>query len=372
MAHQQAPSILYAGGGSGGHISPAIAIAEAVARLRPDARQIVACSDRAIDALMLKPTGISFISTAAAPFSTSPRGAIRFVRGWRRTRAAADDILLERKVDIVIACGGFVAAPVARAAAKRKIPVLLLNLDAHPGKANRLAARWATQIVSVCETPRLPRFAEMLVPFPLRSSTLATTFGSRDDCCLSLGLNPDRNTLLVTGASQGSRSLNELVPALGKAHPEAFTHWQVYHLCGSDAPEPISDAYQAAGINAVVEPFQHEMGRAWSAADLAISRAGANSVAEIAINCVPTIFLPYPFHRDRHQFDNAAPLAACGGAVILDDLVQVQSNLNAHASSICQLLQADHRRLAMQAALLAELPVNGAEVIAEIALGHTV
>jgi UDP-N-acetylglucosamine--N-acetylmuramyl-(pentapeptide) pyrophosphoryl-undecaprenol N-acetylglucosamine transferase len=126
----------------------------------------------------------------------------------------------------------------------------------------------------------------------------------------------------------------------------------------------LTSAYRAASIPAVVEPFLHEMRLAWGAADAAISRAGASSVAEIAVNAVPTLFLPYPHHRDQHQRWNAEPLREFGGAMIADDLVDPSRTADSALRSLERLLQDDAARDAMRQSLIHNRPEDAAGLIA--------
>lgn len=330
----RAPTYLFAGGGTGGHLSPALAIAERLTEIAPACRTQFICSQRPIDARMLTEAGVRHEAIPAAPFSIRPGAAWRFVRGYRSSVQQVGRVLESQPVVSVIALGGYVAAPVVAAAAARGVPVTLLNLDARPGKANRWMARRCAPVLTAVPLPEHPRFADRVVGLPVRRSALAP--GSPAACRTALGLDPSRRTLLVTGASQGAASINEMMIALVESRPDLLTSWQVYHLAGPDRLGTWSAAYEAAGVRAVVEPFQTRMGLAWGAADLAISRAGASSVAEAGANAIPTIFMPYPFHRDQHQRHNAQPLVDRGGAIIIEDLVDARRT----AASIAPVLEA--------------------------------
>lgn len=353
--------VVFAGGGSGGHLSPGLAIAERLAERSPPVAARFLCSTRAIDAEMLGRAGASFVPIPAAPLALRPAAAWRFLRAWPRATAASRAALRACDARVVVTLGGFVAAPVAAAARSLDLPLVLLNLDDPPGRANRWIARRANHRWSAVATDRLHR-AER-TGMPIRRAALAPLDPAA--CRAALELAPDRRVLLVTGASQGATSINLLLPALATVQPEAFAGWQVLHLAGAGADCPaLARRYAEAGVPAVVLPFLHEMGRAWGAADLAVSRSGASSVAEVAANAVPTLFLPYPHHRDDHQRRNAEPLRERGAAEIETDRVTVEANLPAAGARIAALLCDEPRRRELRERLLAAPPVDAASGIA--------
>ena len=317
------PNILIIGGGSGGHISPGLAVAETIYGMGGHCH--VLCSERSIDRSMLEGERVSFQTMPARPFSTRPLGLWRCLEGIRRCSSNVKELMENQRFDAVLALGGFVAASVMpgiiKARRSGKVDgfsgrVVLLNLDRVPGKANRQIARKADVVLTAVDTVR-PGFASMTTGLPIRSAAMAS--GTPSQCRTRLGLEPDRKTLLVTGASQGASSLNRLMLRLIGSHGAELQSLQVIHLSGQHARDELLNAYESAGIRAVVEPFMHEMGLAWGAASMTISRAGANSVAEIQANAIPAIFLPYPHHRDQHQIHNARPLVDAGASHIVDD-----------------------------------------------------
>lgn len=361
-----APAILFAGGGSGGHISPGLAIAERLRDREPKARAVFACSTRTIDRTMLEHAGEEFHPMPASPPSFRARAAWRFLRNYQQTRRRVRRLLRTESIDLVIALGGFVAAPCVAAARASGLPSVLVNLDAPPGKANRMIARKCQRVLSAVDLPIAPKFAQEVVGLPVRRS--AITAEEPAACRRAFGLDPDRPVLLVTGASQGATSINAFMQEMARNHAADFAGWQILHLAGIEADEPLREAYQRAEIPAVVQPFTHEMGRAWGAADLAISRAGANSVAEVAINAVPSIFLPYPYHADQHQKHNAAPLIERGGAVLVDDGIEAAKNLEQLRPVLQRLMGDSAERARMRERLETSRPDDAAARIVEIVL----
>jgi UDP-N-acetylglucosamine--N-acetylmuramyl-(pentapeptide) pyrophosphoryl-undecaprenol N-acetylglucosamine transferase len=260
-------TVVFAGGGSGGHLSPGLAIAERMTDAAPGVRPLFLCSTRAIDAQMLGDAGVEFRPIPAEGFSWKPRGLLKFALGYAAGLRTAKDVMRAESVEHVVSLGGFVTGPVTAAARSLRIPITLVNLDATPGRANRVAARRAHRVVSACETPGLPKFAEAIVGMPLRRSAMAP--GGRAECRGQLGLDPVRPVLLVTGASQGASSLNSFMVAFALKHRELLAHWQVLHLAGnkgSPSAAELDAAYARAGVKALVLPFLNEMGLAWGAA----------------------------------------------------------------------------------------------------------
>lgn len=351
---------LFAGGGSGGTIGPGIAIAERIAELAPDSTVMFLASDRAIDRTLLREGQWAFAPTPAAPPVRSPQGAWRFVRGWRGTRRVASTHV--EACTHVVALGGFVAPPVVAEAVARGVPVTLVNLDAVAGRANRWISKRATTTLTAvpCDLPG----AEGPVGVPLRRAVLAQ--GTSEEARVHLGLDPEQPVLLVTGASQGAQSINQFMLAFLRDHAAALAGWQVLHLAGTDGPiEALRRAYAAHGIPAVVEPFLAAMGDAWGAAEFALSRGGASSIAEIEANRVPSIIAPYPWHKDNHQARNAQPLVDLGGAEVVQDAIDPAANLRTIGKALRSVLEDPAGRAAMRAAIRGSEHPDAARAIAE-------
>jgi UDP-N-acetylglucosamine--N-acetylmuramyl-(pentapeptide) pyrophosphoryl-undecaprenol N-acetylglucosamine transferase len=347
---------VFAGGGTGGHIFPALAIAEHLG----DARCVFVCSDRPLDAEILRKERAEFRAIPAKPMGLRPRAVVRFLKSWGPSVRASRAVIREcgGSSVTVVAMGGFVAAPAAQAAHAERVPVVLVNMDAVPGKANRWIARRASRIVTSAPAP--DETWERVPPI-VRAAARAS--GNPAQCRAALGLDAASRTLLVTGASQGARSINQLVVSLVRDQRRLFDGWQVIHQTGAGEDAAVASAYREAGIAAVVRPFLDTMGLAWGAADLAVSRAGAGSVAEAWANAVPTLFLPYPYHRDQHQRRNAEPLVTAGAAVIETDPV---IGGRGAGPTLSGLLESGSRRGTMRQAYQALGPADGARRIAAI------
>ncbi|MCA9295354.1 MAG: hypothetical protein KC983_02535, partial [Phycisphaerales bacterium] len=237
------------------------------------------------------------------------------------------------------------------AAHRLGITTILMNLDDPPGKANRWIARRCTHIWSAVPVHQPAGFAERIVGMPVRRNALAPA--SSAECKTQLGLDPSRNVLLITGASQGATSINSFIVRCAEQHVEAFANWQILHLAGPGREDDVRAAYAKVSLDTppVVRAYLHDMGLAWGAADAALSRAGASSVAEVAANAVPTMFFPYPYHRDQHQARNAAPLVDAGAAICVRDHVDTGENLAAHGAALVRTLTDDGYRTQMRGRL---------------------
>lgn len=362
-------TIFFAGGGTGGHIFPAIAIAEQVARSHPGARCVFVCSERPLDAEILRAQTLGgrpaeFHAIPAQPFGVRPRALLRFLRTWGASIRASRGLIRGAQGPVAMVClGGFVAAPAAQAARVERVPTLLVNLDAVPGLANRWIARFASRVVT---SNPAPGRAWKAVPPIVREAALGRE--SPAECRRSLGLDPALPVLLVTGASQGASSINGFMRAFVARSDRPLAGWQVIHQTGKTDTQECRAAYAAAGVPAVVQAFFDGMGACWGAAEAAVSRAGAGSVAEVWAARVPTLFLPYPYHRDQHQRFNAAPLERAGGALICSDQVDPARNLASLGPVLAELLGSAQRREALRAGLASLGPADGAaRCAAEIA-----
>jgi UDP-N-acetylglucosamine--N-acetylmuramyl-(pentapeptide) pyrophosphoryl-undecaprenol N-acetylglucosamine transferase len=359
-------TILFAGGGTGGHIYPNVAIVERLAERAPHLRPHFLVSARPGDAATMKKLGYAFTPSPVLPLPSpkKPWRAVPFLLAWRRAIAEARELLERERIAAVVATGGFVSGPGIIAAKKAGLPRALVNLDAIPGKANRRLARECPRIFSAYESEDLPGAAR--IGLPLRAASTSTLSPSDARRALDLGLRPELPLLLVTGATHGAESIIKLMIAwVQSAARGGLVGWQVLHQCGTWDPAALQKVYDDAGVPARVVAYLDAMGLAWRAADLAVARAGAGSVAEAWANATPTIFLPNPYHHDEHQRHNAAPMADAGGARIVKDRIDAQANLEQVVPVIADLLAEHDARDAMRTAAERTRPPDGAREVAD-------
>ncbi len=361
-------TVLLVGGGTGGHIYPNVAIVERLRAAGEDSVHFLV-SDRPGDAKILTKQGYPFTTSPARPLPSAkkPWKALDFLAGWRRSTKQLMALLEAEQVRCVVATGGFVSGPAVVAAARRKIPRVLVNLDAVPGQANRRLGRISTQVFSTYPSELLPD-AER-IGLPLRQVSVGTT--SAAQAREALELDPQRPTVFVTGATHGAESVIRAVMELVSNHAARFEGWQVFHQCGTFDVATLQSAYDDAGVSARVVDYCDNMGQAYRAADVVISRAGAGSVAEAWANHTPTVFLPNPYHKDQHQRHNAEPMAEAGGAVLVTDAIDPVATAQALEEPLFELLGDASRRERMRDACRTSCPPDGAQRVASWIDEHT-
>ncbi|MHC4994690.1 MAG: UDP-N-acetylglucosamine--N-acetylmuramyl-(pentapeptide) pyrophosphoryl-undecaprenol N-acetylglucosamine transferase [Planctomycetota bacterium] len=364
------PTVLFAGGGTGGHIYPALAVAERLTDYGVEIGIHFAVSDRPIDRDIMQQAGESFTALSVRPLPRRPWHVPGFLTRYLRSKNAARDLIQSQNVVAVVSLGGFVSGPVVAAARSMDVPTVLVNLDAVPGKANRFLAHKCDRVVTVYESDALPEASE-LIGMPLRRKALGPdgTDGQRE-ARQKLGLDPEKQTLVITGASQGATSINQMLIELADRglFDRLLADWQVLHLSGAGQATKLCEAYRPLGDRATVLEFSHEMGLVWSSASLALSRAGAGSVAEVLANTVPTVFFPYPYHKDQHQKLNAQTLVEAGAALMQDDAIDAKANADALVRTLSGLLE-DRNGLETMRARLNELQRgDGASHVAQMTL----
>jgi len=319
------PLIVLAGGGTGGHLFPAVAVAEAIGQTNHQVELLVLSTDRPLDRAILEPTGIAWRAQPVRPWPGKPWRLPGFYLAWRRSLRLAKQLMRQRRPATVLGTGGYGAGPAVHTAWQLGVPTALLNPDRLAGRANRhLASRakivFAQWPQSVAAFP--PSVDVRALGCPVRRDFRAAT---RAEGVAKFGLDPNRRTLLITGASQGARTVNRaVVHLLGRL--AAHRQWQVLHLSGELDYTEVRQAYAATGLPGTVLAFTESMADAMAAADLVVSRAGAGTLAELTCMGRPSVLLPYPFDRLKHQVANAQVLAEAGAAVLVDDQIDPQRN----------------------------------------------
>jgi len=339
----------FAGGGTGGHIYPGIAVAEKIIQLEPTAKIHFFCSNRDIDTDILSRTSFGYTQLPARGFSIRPGEMIGFCTSFFKSYRIAKEIMAESPGAKVIGVGGYVAGPVCYAAHKLKVPVALLNVDILAGRANRLTRRWADEIfVQFEETAQY--FAKTKAKISVVGCPLRSGFENPqpNKAIEQLGLDKNKKTLLITGASSGSENINRAVCSLLEKLDSFADDWQIVHLTGQKNYEKVNSEYSDVKIRHKVAGYFDDMADLLAAADLVIGRSGAVSMAEYAAAQVPSICIPYPYHKDRHQYLNAGKLVDAGAAVIVDDLPDEKDRAEWLWEELDDLMKDDAKRKGMK------------------------
>jgi len=302
---------LFAGGGTAGHVNPLLATADRLREREPEATVLVLGTEEGLEARLVPERGYELVTVPRLPFPRRPnRDALRFPGRWRAAVDRTARILRERGVDVVVGFGGYASAPAYAAARRERLPIAVHEQNARPGMANRLAAAW-TRFVGVT-FEGTPLRGGRVVGLPLRAEIERLDRpAAREEAIRVFGLDPARPLLLVTGGSTGARRLNESVSASVAAL--LGTGWQVLHVTGSRSP--VADP-GLAGYR--ILEYCDRMELALAAADLAVSRAGAATVCELAAVGVPAVFVPYPVGNGEQAL-NARGAVRAGGAILVAD-----------------------------------------------------
>jgi UDP-N-acetylglucosamine--N-acetylmuramyl-(pentapeptide) pyrophosphoryl-undecaprenol N-acetylglucosamine transferase len=334
---------ILAGGGSGGHLYPGLAIAEALLQRHEDNRVVFFCSQREIDEQILSPTRYAMAPQPVIPLRRSVTGPFKFAfRYWRSHRQAK--AMLERLVPAgVLGLGGYVSVPMTRLAGKLGFRSAILNPDAVPGRANRMLAKHVEGIFTQFEEtrgqfPEKVRDKIVTTGCPVRRELFCA---DRSEAIRHFELDPNKQTLLVFGASLGAATINEaMMGILGDLRGHAET-WQVLWIAGANQAAPTDVADRGIAIRTL--PYCERMDLAYAAADLALCRAGASSIAELIATHTPAVLMPYPYHKDDHQSLNAQPLVRAGSAVICPDTTELSRNLSGLREHLLGVMSAPDR-----------------------------
>ena len=357
--------VVIAGGGTGGHLYPGIAVARELQRIANATVTFVGTAagiearvvpHEGFELDVIRSTGIKGKSPAARL-----RGAMLVPAGirdgWR--------LLERRSPDVVVGVGGYSSGPLVLAAVLRRIPTLVMEQNAVPGFTNRTLARMVrAAAVTWPETAKHFGGKAFVSGNPVRAEFLQTVEGTnaateRDE----RGTRPAR--VLIFGGSQGAHAINlamvEAAPELVRRHPGL----EVVHQTGTADVELVTAAYGRAGIQARVEPFLYAMDREMNAADVVICRAGATTLAELAAAAKPAVLIPLPTAADDHQRKNAQATARAGAAIVIDQKQMTGALL---ASEVSRLASDPGLRARMSAAAHALAKPDAARLIAQRAI----
>ena len=354
--------VVIAGGGTGGHLYPGIAVARELQARRPDVQVSFAGTTQGIESRVVPREGfaldvIRIGGLKGKSFVALARGALLvplgFAGGWR--------IVSHRRPDLVIGVGGYSSGPVVLAAALRGVPTMLLEQNAVPGLTNRLLARVVRAAAVTYETTEAYFGSRAFVSGnPVRPEFFAEGSAREPDHHGEVPVT----RVLVFGGSQGAHAIN-VAMVESAARLAACPELHLVHQTGERDLDAVRAAYREAGLSAVVEPYLDDMGRQLGRADVVVCRAGATTLAEIAAVGRAAILMPLPTATDDHQRKNAESMAAAGAAEVL---LQTDAGGGALASRILALANDAARRRRMAAAARALGRPEAAKVIVDRAM----
>lgn len=306
-----------AGGGTGGHLFPALAVGEVL--LERGHEVLIFISEKEVDALAIR--GRSEFRFEKLPSIGMPRlfsrAMLTFFQRFNESLSPCRRIFAEFQPDAVLGMGGFTSTAPILAGKFRRVPTFIHESNAIPGKANRLNAKLADAVLLGFEECQryFPRARCEVTGTPIRRSLARRV--PREEALAGFGLTSGRPTLLVMGGSQGAHGINEAMKAA--ALEQQLGELQIIHLTGPGDAAGMKAVYAQAGIPAQVAAFCHEMENAYSAADLVLARSGAASLSEISHFALPSLLIPYPHAAENHQQLNAEIFARAGAATLLKE-----------------------------------------------------
>lgn len=354
-------NIALAGGGTAGHTSPLIATAHALKATSPDAGLVVIGTPKGLETRVIPAAGLELKLVPPVPLPRKPspdlvKVPVRLLGAVKRAKA----ILQEARADVLVGFGGYVAMPAYVAAKQLKLPIVVHEQNAIPGLANKVATRLGAEIYTTFPDTELAH-AEF-IGLPLRPEIAGLDRAAEHDrACRSFELNPHLPVLLVSGGSQGARSINTaVIESFPKLLAEGI---QVLHVLGqknfTDETVAVTDAESGAVYRPVA--YVDAMEDAYAAADLMLGRSGAGTVVETAVVGLPTVLVPLP-HGNGEQARNAESLVMAGGARLLEDSACTARWVHAEIPALIT----DHDRLdAMSRAGRELMPADAAQVLAE-------
>ncbi len=311
--------VVLTGGGTGGHIYPALAVAKEILRQNPQAVFLYIGTSKGLEARLVPRQGIPFEAIEIAGLKRkltvdNLRTVWKFIRSVSRSKA----ILREWKPDVVIGTGGYVCGPVVYAAARLGIPTVIHEQNVEPGLTNRFLSRFVDRVAV--------SFEESLAYFP-RHKTVVTgnpcatevVHGNADKAREMLGIGRDKRVVVIVGGSRGARPINEATLAFVPRMAD-YADCHFVYVTGDVHYQAISAALEASGTvphNLTLLPYVHNMPDLLAATHVIVNRAGASTLAELTALGIPAILVPSPYVTNNHQEKNARGLEQSGAAMVL-------------------------------------------------------
>lgn len=336
--------ILVTGGGTGGHIYPALAFIRYVQKIQPDSEFLYVGTHRGLENKIVPETGISFKTIKIQGFKRKLSfDNVKTVQLFLESIKRSKEILREFKPDIVIGTGGYVSGSVVYAATRMKIPTIVHEQNSVPGITNKFLSRFADR-VGICFPDAAQYFPEnktVLVGNP-RAQEVVTS--GKSEVLEQYGLLPEVPTVLIFGGSQGALKINQaVIQALPKFSQKEY---QILYASGDRYYNEISERFDIDKIsrNLSLQPYIKNMTDVMANVDLLIGRAGATSIAELTALGLPAILIPSPYVTNDHQTKNAQSLVNAGAVNMITDADLTGETL---VSAVDEIMGDSERRLAM-------------------------
>ena len=359
--------VVLSGGGTAGHINPALALAEVLKER--ECEVFFAGTPHGVESRLVPQAGLPFKAFEASGFNRNhPTTIFSGVAKIARSTKAARAWFSEVKPDVVVGFGGYVSIPVARAAEKAGIPVVLHEQNSVMGMANKyLAAKAAAVCVTYeCSARDVPDASRVHVTGnPVRSSIFSA---SRDEGRAMLGVPEDARMLLVFGGSLGARHINEAFVAM-KDDLLARPDLHVVHITGPKEYDAVCAALNLTDDEAArwhVMGYQDRMGETLAATDAVVSRAGATSLAEISALAIPALLVPFPYATEDHQTTNARAYVEAGCAYMMPDDALASDEFKA---KVAALVDDEQVRARMREAARGQKTADAARLLADVVMG---
>lgn len=350
--------IVLAGGGTAGHVTPLLALADALVARDPSTEIVVLGTESGLETRLVPAAGYRLRTIPRVPLPRKPSpDMLKLPIRLRAAVQAAGRAIDEAGADVVVGVGGYVSTPAYLAARRRGVPIVVHEANSKPGLANRIGARFATKVAATFDGTGMAHAQVVGMPMRAEVSGLDRS-ASRPAAAEALGLDPNLPTLVVTGGSLGARRLNTAFSDGAQALDDAGI--QVLHIAGASKAEPIADAVDFPHYHLV--EYIDAMETAYAVADLIVCRAGAGTVAEVTAIGLPAVYVPLPIGNGEQRL-NAEAAVAAGAADIYDDAEFTERVVTGPVRD----LLLDPERLAGMSAAARRLGVrDGAERLAEL------
>lgn len=315
--------VIVSGGGTGGHIFPAISIANEIKAQHPDAEIMFVGAEGRMEMQRVPDAGYKIIGLPIQGFNRKNmlKNVAVLFKIWKSQRMAKK-IIKDFQPDIAVGVGGYASGPLLNQAAKMGVPILIQEQNSYAGVTNKILAKKARKICVAYEGMErfFPKDKIMLTGNPVRQNLLNVKI-TKEEARKKIGLEPEKKTLLVIGGSLGARTVNESI----LQHIEEIREdkdiqvvWQHGKFYASEIKEALAKQDKVGNLHPM--EFIKEMDMAYAAADLVISRAGASSISEICLLAKPSILVPSPNVAEDHQTKNAMALSSKGAAILVKDI----------------------------------------------------